>query len=53
MLPIPILTSNINLPNGYHLNPYVTLTSSAEADKGIKIETEIREVRLENPELSI
>ncbi|MEP9410361.1 MAG: redoxin domain-containing protein [Candidatus Brocadia sp.] len=47
------LTVNINLPNGYHLNPNAPLVYAVEASKDIQIEQGNREVRLEKPVLPI
>lgn len=47
------LTLNINLPNGYHLNPNAPLVYRIYADSGIQVEQPNQDVRLENPVLPL
>ncbi len=47
------LTLNINLPNGYHLNPNAPLVYHIDAGNGIRVEQPNLDVRLENPVLPI
>ncbi|HHT9105355.1 MAG TPA: thioredoxin-like domain-containing protein [Candidatus Wujingus californicus] len=47
------LTLNINLPNGYHLNPDTTLICRIDAGEGIYFERGNQDIRIEKPVLPV